>query len=157
MMTFALNVAAAALLSVTSSPADTVVLFDDLGEHHYEISTTNPIAQQYFDQGLRLMWGFNHAEAIRAFDQAAKIDPECAICYWGIAYSYGPNINAPMDSASGVAAWTALQAAIERKAHASESEAAFIDALAERYAAVPPVQRAALDSAYARAMNAVAD
>ena len=95
-MTFALNVAAAALVSVTSSPADTVVLFDDLGEHHYEISTTNPVAQQYFDQGLRLMWGFNHAEAIRAFDQAAKVDPQCAICYWGIAYSYGPNINAPM-------------------------------------------------------------
>ena len=85
-MTFALNVAAAALLSVTSSPADTVLLFDDLGEHHYEISTNNPLAQQYFDQGLRLMWGFNHAEAIRAYDQAAKIDPQCAICYWGIAH-----------------------------------------------------------------------
>jgi len=156
-MTFALNVAAAALFSVTSSPADTVVLFDDLGGHHYEISTTNPVTQQYFDQGLRLMWGFNHAEAIRAFDQAAKIDPQCAICYWGIAYSYGPNINAPMDSASGVAAWNAIQAAIERKPHASEREVAFIDALAARYAAVPPVQRAALDSAYSRAMNEVAD
>ena len=156
-MTFALNAAAAALLSVASSPADTVLLFDDLGEHHYEISTTNPLAQQYFDQGLRLMWGFNHAEAILAYDQAAKIDPQCAICYWGIAFSYGPNINAPMDSASGVAAWNALQEAIERKPHANEREAAFIDALSARYAAVPPVQRAALDSAYSRAMNEVAD
>jgi len=103
------------------------------------------------------MWGFNHAEAIRAFDQAARIDSNCAICYWGIAFSYGPNINAPMDSASGVAAWTAVQKAIALKANANEHEAAFIDALATRYAALPPVQRAALDSAYARAMNAVAD
>ncbi|CAN5894996.1 hypothetical protein BH20GEM1_BH20GEM1_11070 [soil metagenome] len=156
-MTLALNVAAAALLSFSSTPADTVLLFDDLGDHHYEVSTTNPLAQQYFDQGLRLMWGFNHAEAIRAFDQAARIDPECAICYWGIAFSYGPNINAPMDSTSGVAAWAAIQKAIELKPSANEREAAFIDALATRYAAVPPVARTALDSAYATAMNAVAD
>ncbi|HEY7471056.1 MAG TPA: hypothetical protein VIE68_01790 [Gemmatimonadota bacterium] len=153
----ALDFAVAALVSVSHAPADTVLLFDDLGDHHYEISTTNPLAQQYFDQGLRLMWGFNHAEAIRAYEQAARIDPDCAVCYWGVAFSYGPNINAPMDSTSGVAAWTAIQKAIELKPHASEREAALIDALATRYAAVPPVQRAALDSAYARAMNAVAD
>lgn len=156
-MTLALNAAAAALVSLSTTPADTVLLFNNLGDHHYEVSTTNPLAQQYFDQGLRLMWGFNHAEAIRAFEQAARITPNCAICYWGIAYSYGPNINAPMDSTSGVAAWTSLQEALTLKASASEREAAFIDALANRYAAVPPVQRAALDSAYARAMNAVAD
>ncbi|HYO45852.1 MAG TPA: hypothetical protein VEY33_04105, partial [Gemmatimonadota bacterium] len=157
MMTLALNAVAAALVSLSTTPADTVLLFNDLGDHHYEVSTTNPLAQQYFDQGLRLMWGFNHAEAIRAFEQGAAIDPKCAICYWGIAFSYGPNINAPMDSTSGVAAWTAVQRAIELKVNANEREAAFIDALAIRYAAVPPVQRAALDSAYARAANAVAD
>jgi tetratricopeptide (TPR) repeat protein len=157
MMTLALNVAAAAIVSLSTTPADTVLLFNNLGDHHYEISTTNTLAQQYFDQGLRLMWGFNHAEAIRAFDQAAGIDPKCAICYWGIAFSYGPNINAPMDSTSGVAAWTTIQEAIALRTNASEREAAFIAALATRYAAVPPIQRAALDSAYARAMNAVAD
>ena len=139
--------AAAAVVSLSLAPADTVLLFDDLGDHHNEISTTNPLTQQYFDQGLRLMWGFNHAEAIRAYEQAARVDPTCAICYWGIAFSYGPNINAPMDSASGVAAWTAVQKAIELKPNANEREQALIDALATRYAAVPPVQRAALDSA----------
>jgi tetratricopeptide (TPR) repeat protein len=156
-MMLALNIAAAALVSVSNAPADTVLLYDDLGQHHYAISTDAPLAQQYFDQGLRLVWGFNHAEAIRAFEQAARVDPDCAICWWGVAFSYGPNINAPMDSTSGVAAWTAVQRATERKGHASEIEAAFIDAVATRYAAVPPVQRAALDSAYARAMGEVAD
>ena len=152
-----LDIAVAALVALSGAPADTVLLYDDLGEHHYAISTDQPLAQQYFDQGLRLTWAFNHAEAIRAYEQAARIDPECAICWWGVAFSYGPNINAPMDSTAGVAAWNAIQRATLLKSHASEREAALIDALATRYAAVPPVERAALDSAYARAMSAVAD
>jgi tetratricopeptide (TPR) repeat protein len=144
-------------MALASAPADTVPLYDDLGDHHYEISTDVETTQQYFDQGLRLVWGFNHAEAIRAFEEAARLDPECAMCWWGIAYAYGPNINAPMDSTSGVAAWDAIQKAIALKPNASEKEGAFIDALAERYAEVPPVERAALDSAWAEAMTAVAE
>ncbi|HET6342721.1 MAG TPA: hypothetical protein VFG78_11140 [Gemmatimonadota bacterium] len=147
----------AGLMAVSNASPDTLQLYDDLGDHHYEISTENPLTQQYFDQGLRLTWAFNHAEAIRAFEEAARLDPECAMCYWGIAYAYGPNINAPMDSTSGVAAWNAVQEALARKDHASDREDAFIDAIAERYAEVPPVERAALDSAWADAATAVAE
>src|SRR6185436_11038929 len=104
----------ALLLAATPaiSPTDTVPLYDDLGDHHHAISTTVPAAQQYFDQGMRLVFGFNHGEAIRAFQEAARRDPNCAICYWGAALAYGPHVNAPMDSASGVAAFDMLQRAI---------------------------------------------
>ena len=72
---------------------DTVPLYDDLGDHHHEITTSSPRAQQYFDQGLRLMYGFNHAEAARAFWEAARIDSTCAMAWWGFAYVLGPNYN----------------------------------------------------------------
>jgi tetratricopeptide (TPR) repeat protein len=146
-----------ALFPVVSSPADTVPLYDDLGSHHREITTQVALTQQYFDQGLRLTYAFNHAEAIRAFDEAARLDPNCAMCYWGTALAYGPNINAPMDSTSGVKAYAAAQQALAHLPHASERERAFIEALATRYAAVPPANRAALDSAYADAMEEVVD
>jgi tetratricopeptide (TPR) repeat protein len=139
----------------TSGADSTVKLYDDLGRHHYAISTRVPRAQRYFDQGLRLYYAFNHAEAIRAFDEAARLDPRCAICHWGTALAYGPNINLPMDSAAGVAAWAALGRARAASAHASPRERALIDALSRRYAAVPPIDRAPLDSAYARAMEQV--
>jgi tetratricopeptide (TPR) repeat protein len=135
-----------------ASPAPEVELYTDLGNHGYAITAASPEVQQYFDQGLRLMWAFNHAEAIRAFNEAARLDPNCAMCYWGVAYSYGPNINAPMDSASGVAAYEAVQRAQQLTAQATDVERALIDALARRYAATPPADRAVLDSAYATAM-----
>jgi len=131
---------------------DTVPLYDNLGTHHIEISTRLPRAQAYFDQGMRLVYGFNHAEAIRAFTEAARLDPNCAVCYWGIALAYGPHVNAGMDSAAGVAAWAALGQARRHAAHANPRERRYIDALGRRYAAVPPGNRAPLDSAYARAM-----
>ncbi len=134
-----------------------VPLYDNLGDYHFEISTDVPAAQQYFDQGLRLAYAFNHGEAIRAFEEAARLDPECAICHWGIAYSYGPNINAPMDSAGAAAAYAALQQAQALASHASDRERAYIDALAVRYVAEPSDDRAALDSAYAEAMRELAD
>jgi tetratricopeptide (TPR) repeat protein len=134
-----------------------VPLHDNLGNHHYGISTTVPLAQRYFDQGLRLYYAFNHAEAIRAFDEAARLDPECAICYWGTALALGPNINLPMDSASGVAAYAALQQALAVRSRATPIEEALMDALAARYVPVPTGDRAALDSAYARAMERVVD
>jgi hypothetical protein len=77
--------------------SDTVPLYTNLGSHHKRISTKVPAAQQYFDQGLRLVYGFNHAEAIRSFTRAAELDSSCAMCYWGISLAFGPHVNAPMD------------------------------------------------------------
>jgi tetratricopeptide (TPR) repeat protein len=136
--------------------ADTVPIYTDLGTHHKRISTHVPAAQQYFDQGLRLTYGFNHAEAIRSFTRAAELDSTCAICYWGIALAYGPHVNAPMDSASGVAAYAAVQKALALASHAPAHERAYIEAVAQRYEAAPPANRARLDTAYSRAMAKVA-
>ena len=120
------------------------------------VSTRVPATQQYFDQGLRLVYGFNHAEAIRSFTRAAELDPTCAMCYWGIALAYGPHVNAPMDAASGVAAYAAAQNALALTSHATAPERAYIEAVVQRYAAVPPTDRVSLDTAYARAMERVA-
>jgi tetratricopeptide (TPR) repeat protein len=131
-------------------------LYEGLGAHHHEITTSSARAQAYFDQGLRLTYAFNHGEAIRSFREAARLDSTCAMCAWGIAYAYGPNINAAMDSASGVAAYEAVQRAARLAVHASPKEQAFIEALQTRYAPVPRYPRASLDSAYANAMARVA-
>ncbi len=139
------------------SRADTVPLHANLGSHHKRISTRVPATQQYFDQGLRLVYGFNHAEAIRSFTRAAELDPTCALCYWGIALAYGPHVNAPMDSASGVAAYAAAQKALALKSHATAPERAYIEAVAQRYEADPPTDRARLDTVYSRAMERVAN
>jgi tetratricopeptide (TPR) repeat protein len=139
----------------TRAPADSVPLYHDLGDHHHEITTRTPGAQQYFDQGLRLVFGFNHGEAIRAFNQGARLDPDCAMCYWGTALAYGPHVNAPMDSAGGVAAYAAVRQALAHLSQASPREQAYIRAVAKRYAPVPPANRAPLDSAYAAAMGKV--
>ena len=137
------------------SLSDTVPLYTNLGSHHKRISTRVPAAQQYFDQGLRLVYGFNHAEAIRSFTRAAELDPTCAMCYWGIALAYGPHVNAPMDSSSGIAAYAAVQKALALKSHATASERAYIEALAQRYEADPPADRVRLDTLYSRAMGQV--
>ena len=139
------------------SLSDTVPLYTNLGSHHKRISTRVPATQQYFDQGLRLVYGFNHAEAIRSFTRAAELDPTCAMCYWGIALAYGPHVNAPMDSASGVAAYAAAQKALALKSHATAPERAYIEALAQRYEADPPTDRARLDTLYSHAMGQVAN
>lgn len=138
------------------APTDTVPLYDNLGNHRHGVTTTVPAAQQYFDQGLRLVFGFNHGEAIRAFNEAARLDANCAMCYWGTALAYGPHVNAGMDSASGVAAYAAAQRALRLVSRVSPRERAYIRAVAKRYAPVPTASnRAALDSAYAGAMGEV--
>ena len=142
----------ALLLAVLPVARDTVPLYNDLGSHHRAITTSNPNTQRYFDQGLRLVFGFNHGEAIRAFTEAARLDPNCAMCYWGIAYAYGPHVNAGMDSASGVAAYAAAQKAQSLSRRVSAVERAYVAAIGKRYARVPPTNRAGLDSAYATAM-----
>ncbi len=148
-------------LAVTAAPAHgqesarAVPLYGNLGDHHYAVSTHDSLVQKYFDQGLRLYYAFNHAEAIRSFEEAARRDPGCAMCFWGVALSYGPNINLPMDSVSGRAAFQALQRAVEVAQRSSAGEQALIGALSRRYLAVPPAHRAALDSAYAAGMKDV--
>ena len=138
------------------SNAETVPLYTNLGSHTKRISTNVAATQQYFDQGLRLVYGFNHAEAIRSFTRAAELDPTCAMCYWGIALAYGPNVNAPMDAASGGAAYAAAQKALGLKSRATAAERAYIEAVAQRYAETTPTDRAPLDTAYSRAMKRVA-
>ncbi|MBU6421899.1 MAG: hypothetical protein KGL98_11890 [Gammaproteobacteria bacterium] len=133
-----------------------VPLYDNLGNLHHGISTTNSLAQKYFDQGLRLTYGFNHAEAIRAYTEAARLDPHCAMCYWGIALDYGPNINAPMDADSGIKAYAAVQQALTLLPYANAEEQGYIRAVATRYVAKPEADRTALDHAYADAMGKLA-
>ena len=81
--------------SADTEPAEAPRLLD-LGSQRHPISTRNPEAQRYFDQGLILTFGFNHEAAVRSFEHAARLDPDCAMCFWGIALALGPNINAPM-------------------------------------------------------------
>ena len=136
--------------------ADAPPLFKDLGGLQYKISTTSVDAQAYFDQGLRLTFAFNHAEAARAFRAAQRFDPNCAMCYWGEALVLGPNINAPMFPEAVAAAVAAAQKAVQRIGSARDTERALINAVAQRYSAEPNAQRAALDKAYADAMTEAA-
>src|SRR5690606_31862431 len=101
-----------------------VPLYANLGSHRYPITTASAQAQRYFDQGLRLYYAFNHQEAIRAFEEAARLDPACAMAPWGVALALGPNINAPMDVKAGRAAYAAIRKAMALAAHASPVEQA---------------------------------
>ena len=130
-------------------------LFDGYGDHHHPITTSNPKTQQYFDQGVRLLFGFNHAEAIRSFREAARQDPDCAMCWWGVAFALGSNINLPMQPDAVGSAWAAIQMARSLEPKASPEEVAWIEALATRYAQNPPEDRHPLDEAFARAMAKV--
>ena len=135
------------------SPAPKAPLYDNLGAYHHAITTASAEAQKYFDQGLTLSYAFNHAEAIRAFRQAIALDPSCAMCYWGVAFAYGPNINAPITEDAAKEAWQAIEHARTLAAGATENERAYIEALAKRYVADPKAERAPLDRAYAEAMR----
>lgn len=137
---------------IQATEAAQVPLYDNLGVLHYPITTAVPLAQRYFDQGLRLYYAFNHQEAIRSFQEGTRLDPDCAMCYWGIALAYGPNINAPMDATNGRLAYSAIQQAVRRATTVSDRERALIRALATRYSAEPTADRAELDVAYSRAM-----
>ncbi|RJF93483.1 tetratricopeptide repeat protein [Sphingomonas cavernae] len=131
-------------------------LLTGLGGTHFTITTRDPMAQRYFDQGLMLAYGFNHHGAIGAFRAAQRRDPQCAMCFWGEALAYGPNINAPMDAASLVPTMTALRRATALQAGATPVEQALIDALGARYSVAKAADRAELDMAYADAMLKVA-
>ncbi|GAB3346633.1 hypothetical protein [Marilutibacter aestuarii] len=136
----------------TREASDAPPLFDDFGSLHRDIDTDVAAAQRYFDQGLRMTYGFNHEAAGRAFAEAARLDPACAMCAWGQALVLGPNINMPMDPAQAAEARRLADAALALKSHATDADRALIEALATRYADPAPEDRASLDRAYADAM-----
>jgi tetratricopeptide (TPR) repeat protein len=131
-------------------------LWDGLGSISYKITTANPQAQTYFDQGLRLTYAFNHGEAQRAFHKAQKLDPTCVMCFWGEALVLGPNINLPMQQDALAPAFAAVQKASALASSASPREQALVAALVQRYAPEAKADRASLDAAYAAAMSKVA-
>jgi tetratricopeptide (TPR) repeat protein len=140
-----------------STSAGEVAIRDGLGTHHHAITTDSDSAQIYFDQGLRLSYAFNHPAAIASFEKASSFDPECAMCYWGIAWASGPNINAALTPEGGEAAHHAIQSALELAEGVSDAERAYIEAMAMRYEEDPIAERARQDSAYALAAGALAD
>jgi len=150
----------AALFSSTEAmptdQADAPALFDNLGSLHHPITTTSEQAQRYFDQGLRLVYAFNHEEAIRSFEVAIQQDPQAAMPYWGIALALGPNINRPMDKTHERRAVEMVQKARQLVDHKTRGEHAYIEALTARYVSRKGIKRKGLDEAYAKAMRSVA-
>ena len=136
--------------------AATAPLFEGLGDFGHPITVSSPLAQRYFDQGMILSFGFNHAEAERSFRYAAELDESCAMCWWGVAYVLGPNINAPMSPEAGAQAWEALGTAQALAPKVSAKEQDYITALSARYVEVPTEDRTALNEAYAEAMKQLA-
>jgi tetratricopeptide (TPR) repeat protein len=136
-------------------------LFDGMGSHHFAVTTSDPDAQRYFDQGLIIDFAFNHAESIRSFNAAHTLDPECAMCYWGEALALGPNINVTsngkvvMGDDDRVQAFAAIQTALSLKHLVSQKEQDIIDALATRYDGDTGTDRAPLDLAYLNAMRSL--
>ena len=141
---------------VQAAPLPSVPLHDDLGKVHFPITTANPLAQRYFDQGLSYAYGFNHAAAIASFRAGQAADPNCAMCYWGEAMAHGPNINAPMDPATNARSVALASYANWLAAKATEPEQALTGAMLKRYSVDPKADRATLDAAYADAMLAAA-
>lgn len=138
-----------------SAQAKHMPLFDTLGTHHHKISTLNQETQAYFDQGYRFLFNFNHAAAIASFEEGLKRDQGCAMCWWGIAFAHGPNINMPMMPDAQAPALHALKMAQSLAAQSSPAEQDYIRALSARYSSDPSMTRAALDKAFADAMRKV--
>jgi tetratricopeptide (TPR) repeat protein len=141
--------------SVESQEPGPATLIEGLGSHHHKITSSAPTAQKFFDQGLTLAYAFNHAEAERSFREAARLDPSCAMCYWGISLVQGPHINATMGSEAIPPAYIALKKALSLMKNTTDKEQAYIKALAARYSSSPVEDRKPLDEAYANAMRDV--
>ncbi len=135
------------------APGQLAPVLEGLGDHHHPVTTSSERAQLFFDQGLKLTYGFNHQEALRAFKEAARLDPDCAMAYWGWALVLGPNLNLPMRPEVVEQAHEAIQLALERKDRVSDKERLYVEALAKRYSNEPEADRGALDAAYAEAMG----
>src|SRR5262245_42316332 len=136
------------------------MLFDGLGNFHRKATTSSAKAQKFFDQGMRLLWAFNHDESTRSFAKATEIDPQCGICYWGVALTVGPNYNVPVMAAPRARIAAEAEALAQKNAeHGSDVEKALIAALAKRYPNAEPLDpsnSAPVLTAYADAMREVA-
>lgn len=140
-----------------AAPDSAPELRDDLGEHHHPVTTASETAQAYFNQGLRLTYAFQHDMAVRSFREAVRRDSACAMCWWGVAWALGPNINAAMDSTSGAEAHRAVEQAREELDEETERERAYVEAMAARYRPDPTAGRARRDSIYSLRMRELAD
>jgi tetratricopeptide (TPR) repeat protein len=129
------------------------VLLAGFGHLHHTIKTRSPEAQQFFDQGLTLVYGFNHDEAIRSFRRAAELDPDAVMPLWGIGYALGPNINMDVDPEREKAAFEATQKAFKAAKDAPEDERAYVRALAKRYSGDPKADLKRLAADFADAMK----
>ncbi|MBE9007956.1 hypothetical protein IQ259_23565 [Fortiea sp. LEGE XX443] len=137
------------VLALTNPP---YTLMAGLGTHHHPVSTQNPEAQQFFDQGLNLVYGFNHDEAVRSFQHTAELDPQMAMAYWGIALALGPNINAVVTTEKEQTAYQAIQKALALSPQAPTPEQDYIAALAKRYSSNRDADLHQLQVDYAKAM-----
>ena len=141
----------------TAVPGQLAPRLQNLGNHKFPVTTNSARAQLFINQGLMLAYGFNHAEAGRSFREAARLDPNCAMAYWGLALVLGPNINMAMSPEAEQPAYETIQKSVALKSTASEREQAYIDALAKRYSGEKKPNRSALDRAYAAAMRELHD
>lgn len=132
-------------------------LFDGLDAIQFPITANSKEVQAYFNQGMVLAYGFNHAEAARSFEYATRLEPDCAMAYWGFAYVLGPNYNAGMESDNYERAYEAIQQALTLAAKTTEKEQDLIQAMAKRYVATPPEDRRPLDQAYSDALALLVD
>lgn len=132
-------------------------LFDDLGSLEFPVTTNSNLAQKYFNQAIILAYGFNHEEAFRSFKEVARLDSNCAMAYWGMAYVLGPNINLPMDPGVVHSAYEAIQKAITLLDDETQREKDYVMALAKRYTNEKLEDRAPLDQAYSDAMRELAN
>jgi tetratricopeptide (TPR) repeat protein len=123
------------------------------GELRFEVSSSNPEARNWANQGLRLVYAFNHPEAAASFRKSTEIDPNCAMCWWGLGFALGNNINAPLMPENARPAYDAAQKALAIKDKATPREAAYIEALSLRYQSENPKDRSSLDKAFAEAMR----
>src|SRR3984893_3663910 len=153
---FAVLFVAATIYSVAQAkdiPASPARLMPGLGEVHHPVSTKNAQAQKFFDQGLALVYGFNHDEARKSFQRAGELDPKLAMAWWGVALTLGPNYNLPVDREREKAGYDAVQRALALQEGASVAERAYINALAFRYSNDPKTDLHQLDVAYRDAMS----
>jgi tetratricopeptide (TPR) repeat protein len=137
----------------TVTPGQVAPRLQNLGTHQFPVTTRSARAQLFINQGMMLTYGFNHAEASRSFREAARLDPDCAMAYWGMALVLGPNINMAMPPEAETPAYQMIRQALALRKNASEKEKAYIDALAQRYSAAEKPNRRELDRAYAEAMR----
>jgi tetratricopeptide (TPR) repeat protein len=150
------KVVIASAISLVGQAASAEPLFEGLGSHSRKVTTDSPKAARYFNQGLAFLHGFNQGAAISSFQEAARLDPECAMAHWGIALASGPHINFPLvPPPAAELAWKELQLAQQHAAQAAPVERALIEALGHRYANPQPEDRGPLDRAYADAMREV--